>query len=379
MLEMFSGWLAPVRAQLPPDLPAADAAAFSHAVTQEALRRFGDFLTGIQSYQTAPVVRAVSADGPVIWQKGTTRLLDYAPDSHGPVLLVVPSLINRFEILDLDTNSSFLRFLATQGLHPLVLDWDKPGDEEKFFSLSDYVVQRLEPAFALACTLAPDRKASVLGYCMGGVLALALAVRQQELVASLTLMATPWDFAVQAVGGVPPAQTPAGQFFLQQARNWLPCLGEIGTLPTEFLQAMFTGFQPLHVLQKFSRFADAAPQENETRRFVLTEDWLNNGVPLSLPVAQECLEGWYADNVLARLAWVVDGTLIDPRRIYVPTCCILPRYDKVVPSESARPLAALISGAVVQEPSTGHLGLMASDDAPAQVWAPYTAWLKSVL
>ena len=378
MLEMFSAWLEPVRAQLPPDFSASEATALSQEITQEALRRFGTFLDGIRAYQNAPMRRDMGDDILAIWQKGTTRLLDYGREGQGEIILVVPSLINRFEILDLDEERSFLRFLAEQGYRPLVLDWDIPGVEEGQFTLADYVEKRLEPALDVAFALMGGRKVHVLGYCMGGLLALALAARQKQRLSTLTLMATPWDFANCSISGVPPAHTFMGQLFLQQSRLALACLSEIDVLHPSFLQAVFAGFQPLPVLQKFMHFAATGLPDERVRRFVLTEDWLNNGVPLSLPVAQECLELWYAQNVLAQTKWDVGGTIVDPALLDLPCCLMIPQEDKVVPPESAKALAKALPNAHLIEPPTGHLGLMVSDRVRENVWEPFISWLQTV-
>ncbi|MDD2325250.1 MAG: alpha/beta fold hydrolase [Alphaproteobacteria bacterium] len=378
MLEMFSAWLEPVRAQLPADFSADDSACLSDEITRLALNRFGQFLDGIRAYQNAPARRDVGEDIHAIWQKGTTRLLDYGIDSQGAIILVVPSLINRFEILDIDQERSFLRFLAGQGYRPLVLDWDIPGVEEGQFTLADYVEKRLEPALDVAFALMGGRKVHLLGYCMGGVMAVALAARQKQRLSTLTLMATPWDFEICSISGVPPAHTFMGQMFLQQSRIALSCLSEIDVLHPSFLQAVFAGFQPLPVLQKFMQFAVAGLPDERVRRFVLTEDWLNNGVPLSLPVAKECLELWYAENALAKNKWDVGGTIVDPSGLDLPCCLMIPQEDKVVPPESAKALASALPQVQLIEPPTGHLGLMVSDRARENVWEPYVSWLQTV-
>src|SRR5690606_9100699 len=108
-------------------------------------------------------------------------------------VLVVPSLINRAYVLDLTAERSLLRWLARQGLRPLLLDWGRPGAEERAFTLTDYVTGRLSRA--LDATLAEAKAPPVVvGYCMGGLLALGLALARQRALTGLALLATPWDF-----------------------------------------------------------------------------------------------------------------------------------------------------------------------------------------
>src|SRR5579862_3115203 len=92
------------------------------ALDRELRRRAAAFLAGVDAYRNHPFHRARSRV-PVRWRRGAARLLDYGSDSAGAAVLIVPSLINRYWILDLLRERSFVRSLARQGLRPLVLDW----------------------------------------------------------------------------------------------------------------------------------------------------------------------------------------------------------------------------------------------------------------
>jgi len=375
ILKTFSTWFEPLRAQLPSDFSKEDADALQAAVTQEALRRLDAFMAGLRVYQSYPAARVEDPGVRVLWQEGTTRLLDYAPGSNAPVLLVIPSLVNRFEILDVEPERSFVRSFIAKGFRPLVVDWQAPGEEEQSFTLTDYMMRRLVPILQFVNQSAGP--CHVLGYCMGGVLALALALLRQSQVKSLSLMATPWDFAAEGVGGVPSVRTPMGLFFAQQAEKMMPFIEQIGYVPADFLQTMFVSFQPLQILQKFMGFATRAAEGKDQSRFVLTEDWLNNGVPLALPVARECLVDWYKDNALATLSWRVADQTVDPRLLDVPTYILVAGKDRIVPPASALPLSQLIRGATLHEPSMGHIGLMTGNAAPQEVWEPLATWLSA--
>lgn len=341
--------------------------AFETALAEEAVRRTRSFLSAIRLYQNHPDHRDVP-EAPVIWQQGTTCLRDYNPFMPAaPIVLVIPSLINRLDILDLDLAPSFLRTLAMHGLRPVVVDWDTPGDAEKNFGLADYVTKRLVPAlrFLESKNSAPVH---VLGYCMGGLLALALAQLQQENVKTLALMATPWDFHK------PDSAT--GTSLAALADDLEPCLQKMGQLPVDIVQSLFSTLQPLQVLEKFRRFAGMNQLSMEARKFVLVEDWLNDGVPLTANVARECLRDWYGNNTTANGTWTVDSQIIDPCEVSIPTYIIVPGKDKIVPPESALSLVKLLPHATLHEPMSGHIGLLASRHASQYIWAPLIHWLK---
>src|SRR5439155_5762689 len=123
------------------------------ALDRELRRRAAAFLAGIEAYRGHPFHRT-RARVPVRWRRGAARLLDYGNAGAGPIVLIVPSLINRYTILDLLRERSFVRSLARAGVRPLVLDWGEPGAAEHDFTLSDYITGPLSDATAAAARLA---------------------------------------------------------------------------------------------------------------------------------------------------------------------------------------------------------------------------------
>lgn len=316
------------------------------------------FLAGVERYRAHPYRRTLT-DPPVLWQEGGTRVLDFG--GTGPPALFVPSLINRAYVLDLDDQSSLMRWLARQGVSPLLVDWGAPGPDERDFTLEDYAL-RLERA--LCAVGAP---VALVGYCMGGTLALAATLRQPRLVRRLALLATPWDFHAD---NREEALRVADLF-----RRWKPACAPSGLLPVPLLQSLFALPDPLSASRKFIRFADATDPD-EIRRFVALEDWLNDGIPLTLPAAEDCFTGWYEHNSLVEGdGWTVGGTGVDPARLDLPTLVMLPEEDRIVPPASAAALAAAIRFRTRTRVPLGHVGMIVSRNAPRLVWSPLAHWL----
>ncbi len=366
----WAGWrpeLATAGRELEKQLAAVGLESFAEAVEAELRTRADLFLRGIERYRHHPYHRDV-ADPPAIWRDGSTRLLDYGEGRAGAPVLVVPSLVNRAYILDLTEEKSLLRTLARRGLRPLLVDWGKPGELERRFTLTDYIAGRLEAALEAASDLVGGPIA-VMGYCMGGNLALALAERRKRRVTALALLATPWDFH---------AERPEQSHLLGAlARPLCAVFGALGEMPVDMLQALFAALDPLLALRKFARFAELADDSAKAREFVALEDWLNDGVPLALPVAEACLGEWYGANLTARGAWRVAGRAIDPARCALPSLVVVPAQDRIVPPGSARALAVALPQATVLSAATGHIGMIVSSEAPAAVWQPLGDWLLS--
>jgi len=334
-----------------------------------ALEQLGQALAGITAYRAHPYRRAL-ADPPVIWAEGTTRLLDYGATAgtaaKGLPLLVIPSLVNPAYILDLREGASLLRHLAGAGLRPLLVDWGAPGPQERGFDLDCYVIHRLEPALERVRAMAGDPV--VMGYCMGGNLAVALASRRAAHIRAFVALATPWDFSVDCP---PPFRMAA------MAGGGLAATGlEAQTVPLDMLQLLFAALDPVLGLAKFRRFAAMDPTSPAAHAFVALEDWANDGMALAGPVAAQVAADWYGDNRPMAGSWTIGGTPVTPDRLSCPALVAVPGRDRLVPPGSARPLADRIAGARLLRPRAGHVGMIVGSRAEAELHAPLAQWLR---
>jgi polyhydroxyalkanoate synthase len=336
------------------------------ALQAEGLRRFDQLLTGIERYRRHPRRRKVP-EAPVLWQQGTTKLRDYrmARDAKAPRLLVIPSLVNRYYILDLEADASFLRWSAAQGMAPFVIDWDAPGEAERGFDFADYIL-RLERALE-AVAKESGGPIFAIGYCMGGNLALALALRRQAQLAGLILLATPWDFH---------AENKEHSLMLAEiGRSLEPVLQLFGELPVDLLQVFFSGFDPFQVLRKFQGFGALDAASPNAQKFVALEDWLNDGTAVAASIARECLTGWYGENRTATNRWLVGGEPVNPAKFTKPALSLIPAGDRIVPPKSALALADALPKSDRLLPTAGHIGMMAGRGALPLVWEPLKEWV----
>lgn len=347
---------------------------FEQALHREIGRRMNRLAEGVIAYRRHPVHRILENPASV-WQEGNTRLLDYGLTDRGArkkgtrAVLVVPSLINRWEVLDLTAEKSLLRAMAADGLRPYLVDWGTPVDDERRFDLSAYVA-RLERAVSYVGKRA-RRAPAVMGYCMGGTLAVALAARRPRKVAKLALLAAPWDFHADKTG----------QAFLVTMGPLLAQLADkVGELPVDVLQTLFWSIDPWLAMKKFGRFLGMDKESASARDFVLLEDWLNEGAPLAGPTARDCLIGWYGDNLPGSGKWVVGGKRIVPRKVTKPALVMIPSGDRIVPPQSAAALADRKRGlknVTRLDLPLGHIGMVVSSRARELCWTPLIDWLKA--
>jgi polyhydroxyalkanoate synthase len=325
-----------------------------------------DFLCGVRAYWRHPYRRR-PRDVPVLWQDGSSRLLDFG--GAGRPVVAVPSLINRAYILDLLPERSLLGHLAGHGFRALLLDWGEPGPIERRMRLQDYILGRLGGALSHLATVQPQ-KPVLLGYCMGGLLTLGLAAHRRHAIAGLALLATPWDFAAY---GIDPAR-----FAALLGGPCTSLAGRLGGLPVEVIQSWFASVDPLQVPRKFAHFARLPARSREAVDFVAVEDWLNDGIPLGAEVARECLLEWYVANRPGRGEWRVGGVPVRPETLDLPALVAIPARDRIVPPASAAALAGALGRATVVRPAGGHIGMVVGARARTDLWRPLTSWLNDI-
>jgi polyhydroxyalkanoate synthase len=325
-------------------------------------------MTGVRKYQLYDK-QIDRQDLPVVWQSGQAaiKLCAAKNGKNAAPVLIVPSMINGAEILDLLPDFSFVRHLAARGIDVYIIDWGKPIDDADMRIMPDLVRGRLLPALNFVVQRT-QQNPHLIGYCMGGTLATIAASLQAHMLRSLTLIAAPWDFHAGPVAT-----------FVEHGRLAAKeMIAAEGRLPNRWIQNVFAAVDPLHVAKKFSNFATMKDDSREENIFVAVEDWLSSGADLPDGIATTCIEEWYGQNDLAAERWAVGDDVIRLESITCPTLLVTARKDRLVPPESSIALTKTLPSVDVFLPDCGHIGLMAGRQAETQVWKPVATWLKKI-
>ena len=311
-------------------------------------------LKGLRLYQQAERADPPSPM-PIIARAGRASLRDYGGD--GPAILFVPSLINPPDILDIDEERSLLRWLARQGLRPLLLDWGAPAADEDDLDVAGHVETMLLPLIdAIGAPVA------LAGYCLGGTMAIAAASLRP--VTALALIATPWRF-----GAYPDdMQAALGDLW----RTTEPTTDALGLLPMEILQAAFWRLDPTRTIAKYEAHGVRDPGHPQSRAFVRLEDWANDGPPLTRGAARQLFLDLFRDDRPGRGAWQVAGRIVDPAALAIPILEVASTSDHIVPAATTPGVGERI------DLSLGHVGMIVGGRAKQSLWDPLGQWLSRV-
>jgi polyhydroxyalkanoate synthase len=280
--------------------------------------------------------------GKVIKRTPLYELIHYTPttDKVAAVPLVIfPPWINRFYILDLTPEKSFIRWAVEQGLSVFMVSWKSADASMKDVIWDDYVKAQVDAIDTVRERLAVDR-VHTIGYCVAGTtlaatLALLAARGQADKVASATFFTAQVDFSG------------AGElkhFVDDEQLKMIESLAPDGYLDGRYMAATFNLLRGRDLIWNY--VTNNYLLGNDYKPFDLLH-W--NGDTTNLPAKWHgsYLRDLYRDNLLVepgRLS--VDGTPLDLSKVQTPAYVQAGREDHIAPAESVWHLTHRISGPV---------------------------------
>lgn len=283
-------------------------------------------------------------------------------------LLIIPSLVNRSYIFNLNKDRSIISFVKEQGIDAYVLDWCNLEGKE-FSSLSGVINIIISGAIDHLLKLHPQHhNIDVLGYCMGGILALGAA--RNRSIRNIVLLASPWDFQHE--------KNHLARLVRIGASGALGIIDQKGKLPLQWIQALFASLDSDAAIQKFIKFSKMDQNSTEAKMFIDVEDWLNDNVDIPENIARSCLKNWFIDNALVQNNWSFGGSDFDLKSINSNILIVASTNDRIVPYETVISMKDFFTNAQVEviKSTCGHIGFIAGKNAIQETWHPIINWLK---
>lgn len=283
--------------------------------------------------------------GAVVFENKLFQLIQYAPltekVSRKP-LVMVPPCINKFYILDLQPQNSFVRYAVEQGFTVMLVSWRNPlpsdTDGADTATWDDYLQEGVLRALDVAAEITGQDQVNALGFCVGGTLlasALALArARGQDPVSALTLLTTLLDFRDTGVLDV----------FVDESHVQMRerQLGHGGLMSARELATTFSFLRPNELVWNY--FVNNYLKGEELPAFDLLF-WNADGTNLPGPFFCWYFRNTYLENKLKVPGGVkVAGQAIDLGSLGMPAYVFGSREDHIVPWRSAYASTGILRG-----------------------------------
>jgi polyhydroxyalkanoate synthase len=348
------------------------------------LKKSGDVLsisqTDVEAFEVGRNI--ATSPGKVVFQNELIQLIQYAPSTesvHATPLLIVPPWINKFYILDLGPQKSFIRYMVGKGFTVFIVSWVNPDARLKDKTFEEYMTEGLLAATDAVKRETGSEKINVIGYCVGGTLlgtTLAyLAARGEEPFASATFFAAQVDF------------TKAGDLLLFIDDTQLKALSEMmaerGYLDGARMATVFNMLRPKDLIWPY--IVNNYMLGKKPFPFDLLF-WNQDSTRMTPANHNFYLREFYHENKLARGQMSIGGVKLDLGKVKLPIYELCAKEDHIAPAKSVFIGSRLFGGPVTYVlAGSGHIaGVINPPDKPKyQYWtndkkaATLEAWQES--
>jgi polyhydroxyalkanoate synthase len=275
-------------------------------------------------------VNIATSPGKVVFRNDLIELIQYAPTTetvYKRPLLIVPPWINKFYILDLNPEKSFIRWAVSQGLTVYCISWVNPDERQAQKSFEDYIREGIFAALDAVEATSGEKEVTAIGYCVGGtLLSVALAYMAQlgdKRITSATLFTTQVDF------------THAGDLKVfvdeDQIRQVEDRMYARGYLEGSSMASAFNMLRPNDLIWPY--VISVYLKGEAPFPFDLLY-W--NADSTRMPAANHSfyLRSCYLENRLSKGEMVIGGKKLDLKKVKIPIYNLAAREDHIAPAKS---------------------------------------------
>lgn len=275
-------------------------------------------------------VNMATTPGKVIFQNELMQLIQYEPTTESVLrtpLLIVPPWINKFYILDLKPEKSFIKWCVDQGVTVFVISWVNPDARLGHKTFEDYMKEGPLAAMDVIEQATGEMKVHTMGYCVGGTLLAStlawLAEKRRVRVTSATFLAAQVDF------------THAGDLLVFVDEDQISALERdmqtSGVLEGGKMAMAFNMLRSNDLIWSYvvSNYLKGQPPS----AFDLLH-WNSDATRMPAANHSYYLRNCYLENRLSTGSMVLDNTLLDLSKVKVPIYNLATREDHIAPADS---------------------------------------------
>lgn len=327
----------------------------------EAVRKISD----LQEIDIATAPRET------VWEDGKVQLYhfirDTAPKAKTPVLISY-ALVNRWEMMDLQPNLSFVRKLLEEGLDIYLIDWGYASELDRYKTMEDYILGDIHECVEFICRRHNIDKINLLGVCQGGTFSLIYSALFPQNIKNLVTTVTPVDFREEN-----------GLLFLWAKHMDVDAIvdGFGGVVPGDFLNSGFDLLKPMNKARKFANLPQVSQNKEKLLNFLRMEKWVADSPAQAGETYRQFIKDFYQKNKLIKGEFFLGGREVDLSNIDMPVLTVYAKDDHIVPPASTIPLNDVISSKdkELMEFPGGHIGVFVGGRSQKLLTPAIAKWL----
>ncbi|MDE2398926.1 MAG: alpha/beta fold hydrolase [Burkholderiales bacterium] len=329
-------------------------------------------LKGLE-YLGSPAPAIGTTPRTLLHRRGTLSLYHYHATSaevYRVPLLLVMATTNKCDIFDLAPGQSLIGFLLGRGYDVYVMDWNPPSREESGLTIENYTLDFIPDSIRRVQQDSGVEEVTLVGYCMGGVLAtIYAALNAGGPLKNLACFTTPIDWK----------QMTLFQALVDQRHFELDRMVDaLGNVPSDFIISAFAAQRPVSNLAAQLRLWDNMWNDQYVQGYRMMDRFAAETLPLAGAYFRQTIKQLVWKNALHEGTLRIGGRRVDLKNITVPLLHVTAQHDHLVPPDCARPLVALAGSLDKQEivlPG-GHVSLVAGPNAVKRMWPALDQWLE---
>jgi len=340
-------------------------------ITDQVVEQVNTASEAIRNLSEIHEIDIATAPRELVWEDGKVKLYhfkrDSSPKAKTPVL-VAYALVNRWEMMDLQPNRSFIRKLLSEGTDVYLIDWGYASRLDRYKTMEDYILGNINDCVDFIRHTHQLEAVNLMGVCQGGTFSLIYSALFPEKVKNLVTLVTPVEFDIEE-----------GLLFRWAKDMDVDAIvdGFNGVIPGDFLNTGFDLLKPMGKTRKYLNLPKTTRDKGLLMNFLRMEKWVADSPDQAGETYRRFIKDMYQHNKLIKGEFELGGRRVHLENIKMPILTIYASGDHIVPPAATKPINDAVGSKdkeLLEFPG-GHIGVFVGSRSQKLLTPAIAKWL----
>jgi polyhydroxyalkanoate synthase len=306
----------------------------------------------------------------LVWSCDKIKMYHYhrenAVKCKTPVLVSF-AMLNRQDVLDLQSDRSLMKKLVDEGLDVYIMDWGYHTRADRYLTMEDYIDGYMNDAVDFLRKRHKTDKIHKMGICQGGTFSMIYAALYPQKLKSLTTYVAPYDFTTT-------------KCMLYKWTHYIDVdamVDTLGTIPGETIDGAFGMLKPSMNVSKYLGLIDSLDDKNKMMNFLRMEKWKSDLPAIPGEMYRKYIKDLFRDNKLVKGEFELGGRKVNLKNVTMPFLNVYATEDTIIPNESTLNIMNLIGSKDKKEYAFpgGHIGVFVGGKSQKELAPSVAKWV----